>query len=213
MKRAFFAGNVMDNCGISDRGQPMKMLSERQQVSQEQGLDAGEEFARLLVRNDRAIFRYILTFVCRHGDAEEILQRVAIVMWRKFSDYDPTRDFLPWAFRIAYFEVLKFRTEAGRSRLIFREDVLEALAETCEVQNPVLEAQQQALQECLAKLGSDSAELLRRRYCDSESVALLASELGTTIKALYRRIDRLRNLVADCIEHRLSSLGKMPTWK
>ena len=187
------------------------MLSDQQQVSQGQDLDAGEEYARLLVKHDRALFRYILTFVSRHGDAEEILQRVAIVLWRKFSDYDSARGFLPWAFRIAYFEVLKFRTEAGRNRLIFRDDVLEALAVTREAQNPVLEAQQQALQECLSKLGAESAVLLRRRYCDSESVAVLAVEKGTTVKALYRRIDRLRDLVADCIERRISSLGILPS--
>jgi RNA polymerase sigma-70 factor (ECF subfamily) len=203
----------MGNEGILCRDGLFKMLSDQQQVSQGQDLDPGEEFARLLVQNDRALFQYILAFVCRHGDAEEVLQRVAIVLWRKFSDYDSTRGFLPWAFGIAYFEVLKFRTEAGRNRLIFREDVLEALVETQEAQNPILEAQQQALHECLSKLSPDSVALLRRRYCDSESVAALAVEKGTTAKALYRRIDRLRDLVADCIERRISSLGMIPTSK
>ena len=203
----------MSSEGTLDQGGLLKMLSDQQQTSQSQDLDAGEEFARLLVRHDRALFRYILTFVCRHDDAEEILQRVAIVLWRKFSEYDSTRDFQPWAFGIAYFEVLKFRTEAGRNRLIFRDDVLEALAETREAQSPILEAQQQALHECLSKLSPDSAALLRRRYCDSESVAALAIEKGATAKALYRRLDRLRDLVADCIERRISSMGIISTAK
>lgn len=176
-------------------------------MAQSDTLDAGDDFARLLVQHDRALFRYILTFVARHGDAEEILQRVATVLWRKFPEYDATREFLPWAFRVAYFEILKFRTEAGRNRLIFREDVLEALAETRQAQSAVLEAQQQALQECLGKLSADSAALLRRRYCDSETVIALATEKGTTAKALYRRLDRLRDLVADCIERRVRTMG------
>jgi RNA polymerase sigma-70 factor (ECF subfamily) len=176
-------------------------------MSHSETIDAGDDFARLLVQHDRALFRYILTFVSRHADAEEVLQRVAMVLWRKFSEYDTTREFLPWAFRVAYFEILKFRTEAGRSRLIFREDVLEALAETRHSQSAVLEAQQQALQECLAKLSADSAALLRRRYCDSETVAALATEQGTTAKTLYRRLDRLRDLIADCIERRVGSVG------
>ena len=174
-------------------------------------LDAGDDFARLLVQHDRALFRYILTFVSRHGDAEEVLQRVATVLWRKFSEYDATRDFLPWAFRVAYFEILKFRAEAGRNRLIFAEEVLEALAETREAQSPVLEAQQHALHECLGKLNAESAALLRRRYCDSETVAALATEKGTTVKAIYRRLDRLRDLIADCIERRIGSSGIIST--
>lgn len=179
-------------------------------MSQTEIIDAGDDFARLLVQNDRALFRYILTFVSRHGDAEEVLQRVATVLWRKFSEYDPTREFLPWAFRVAYFEILKFRTEAARSRLLFREDLLEALAETRQAQSPVLEAQQQALQECLGKLSADSAALLRRRYCDAETVAALAAETGKTAKTLYRRLDRLRDLIADCIERRVGSVGTVP---
>lgn len=174
-------------------------------------MDAGDDFARLLVQHDRALFRYILTFVSRHGDAEEVLQRVATVLWRKFSEYDATRDFLPWAFRVAYFEILKFRAEAGRNRLIFAEEVLEALAETREAQSPVLEAQQHALHECLGKLNAESAALLRRRYCDSETVAALATEKGTTVKAIYRRLDRLRDLIADCIERRIGSSGIIST--
>ncbi|WP_145374944.1 sigma-70 family RNA polymerase sigma factor [Symmachiella dynata] len=170
-------------------------------------IDPGDDFARLLVQHDRALFRYIMTFVARHDDAEEILQRVAIVLWRKFSEYDPTRDFLPWAYRVAYFEILKFRTEAGRSRLIFREDVLEALAETRHTLSPVLEAQHQALDACLEKLNAESAALLRRRYGESETVAALATEKGTTAKALYRKLDRLRDLIADCVERRVGFKG------
>ena len=167
---------------------------------------AGEDFASLIVQYDRAIFRYILTFVSRHGDAEEILQRTATVLWQKFSEYDRTRDFLPWAQGVAYFEVLKFRTEAARSRLIFREDVLAALADTREAQNPILEAQKQALRECLGKVSEDAAALLKRRYCDSETVATLAAENGKSAKAYYRKLDRLRDLIADCIERRIGSL-------
>lgn len=172
-------------------------------MSQSEIVAAGADFARLLVQHDRAVFRYILTFVSRHGDAEEILQRVATVLWEKFSEYDPSRDFLPWAFRVAYFEILNFRKEAARSRRVFREDVLEALAETREGESPVLEAQQHALQECLGKLSPDSAELLRRRYCDAETVAALAAEKGKTAKSFYRKLDRIRDLIAECVEQRL----------
>jgi RNA polymerase sigma-70 factor (ECF subfamily) len=163
----------------------------------------GADFARLLVQHDRAIFRYILTFVPQQGDAEEVLQRVATILWEKFAEYDRTRDFLPWAFRVAYFEVLNFRKERARNRHVFGEDVLEALAETRGSQSPILEAQQEALQHCLAKLSPDSAALLRRRYCDSATVAALAVETGKTAKSLYRKLDRIRDLIAECVQSRV----------
>jgi RNA polymerase sigma-70 factor, ECF subfamily len=173
--------------------------------------DARDDFARLLVQNDRALFRYILTFVSRLGDAEEIWQRVATVLWQKFSDYDSTRAFLPWAQGVAYFEILKFKTEMARSRLIFSEDVLNLLADTRESMSPVLEAQMAALHECLGNIGAEAAELLKRRYSDSETVASLAAERGKTAKSFYRRLDRLRDLIANCIERRIGAFDAVST--
>lgn len=163
------------------------------------------DFARLLVQHDRAVLRYIMSFMPRHDDAEEVLQRVATVLWQKFDEYDPSREFLPWALRVAYFEVLNFRKEAARNRLVFGEAVIQSLAATREAEGPALEAQQRALQECLGKLNSDSATLLRRRYCDAQTVAALATEWGKSVKSLYRRLDRLRDMIAECVEERIVS--------
>jgi RNA polymerase sigma-70 factor (ECF subfamily) len=164
---------------------------------------AGREFARLLVRFDRPLLRYIMTFIPRRDDAEEVLQRTATVIWEKFDEYDRQREFLPWALRVAYFEVLNFRKQIARDRLVFREDVIEALAETRHTLASQLEAQRQALRLCLSELSPDDQALLRRRYGDAETVAALAGERGKTAKALYRRLDRLRDAIARCAERRM----------
>lgn len=166
---------------------------------------AGSEFARLLVRHDRELLRYIMTFIPRRDDAEEVLQRAATVLWEKFSEYDREREFLPWALRVTYFEILNFRKQIARDRLVLREDVVQALAETRESQLPVLEQQRRALQQCLEELNCDDAALLRRRYCDSETIATLAEERGRTAKSLYRRLDRIRELIAQCVERRMQA--------
>jgi RNA polymerase sigma-70 factor (ECF subfamily) len=164
---------------------------------------AGPEFARLLVRHDRSLLRYILALIPRRDDAEEVLQRTATVLWEKFAEYDREREFLPWAMRVAYFEVLNFRKQIARDRLVFSEEVMEALAETRDAQQPQLEAQRRALRLCLGELTADDQALLRRRYADSETIADLADEKGKTAKALYRRLDRLREAIARCAERRL----------
>jgi len=162
-----------------------------------------ERFAQLIVRHDRALLRYIMTLIPRRDDAEEVLQRAATVLWQKFGEYDATRDFLPWALRVTYFEILNFRKEAARSRLVFREDVLELVAATQESQSQFLEAQREALRECLALLNAESRILLRRRYGDSHPISGMAEEIGATAKSLYRRLDRLRERLAECVQRRL----------
>ena len=164
----------------------------------------GLDFSRLLMQHDRALLRYILTFIPRRDDAEEVLQRTAASLWEKWSEYDSTRDFLPWAMRFTYFEVLNFRKELARGRLIFNVDVLNSLQATRAQLEPVLEAQQIALQECLKRIDADGRTLLQRRYCDSESVTALADESGRTPKALYRQLDRVRESIARCVQHRLA---------
>lgn len=167
-------------------------------------LHQGPDFAQLLVRHDRALLRYIQTFIPRRDDAEEVLQRAATVIWEKFGEYDDQRDFLPWALRVTYFEILNFRKEIARSRLVFREDVIEAVAETRQRNESVLEDQRAALTECLKGVGDEGISLLRRRYCDSATIASLAEEQGRTAKSLYRRLDRLREMITECIERRLA---------
>jgi RNA polymerase sigma-70 factor (ECF subfamily) len=164
---------------------------------------AGSEFARLLVRFDRPLLRYIMTFVPRRDDAEEVLQRTATVIWEKFEEFDRQREFLPWALRIAYFEVLNFRKQIARDRLVFREEVIERLAETRDTLATQLDAQRRALRHCLGELSADDQTLLKRRYGDSETVAALADERGKTAKALYRRLDRLRETIARCTQRRI----------
>jgi RNA polymerase sigma-70 factor, ECF subfamily len=168
---------------------------------------AGVEFARLLVRFDRPLLRYIMTFIPRRDDAEEVLQRAATVLWEKFAEYDRDREFLPWAMRVAYFEVLNFRKQMARDRLVFREEVIEALAETRQAQESRLEAQRAALRICLGELGAEDQALLRRRYGDAETIAALADQRGKTAKALYRRLDRLREAIARCAERRMQLEG------
>ena len=168
---------------------------------------AGTEFARLLVQFDRPLLRYIMTFIPRRDDAEEVLQRTATVIWEKFDEFDRQREFLPWALRVAYFEVLNFRKQIARDRLVFCEEVMEAVAETRHSLASRLEAQRHALRLCLGELSADDQALLRRRYGDAETIAALAGERGKTAKALYRRLDRLREAIARCAYRRMQLDG------
>jgi RNA polymerase sigma-70 factor (ECF subfamily) len=168
---------------------------------------AGTQCARLLVRFDRPLLRYIMTFIPRRDDAEEVLQRTATVIWEKFEEFDREREFLPWALRVAYFEVLNFRKQVARDRLVFCEETIAALAETRQSLASRLEAQRQALRLCLNELSPDDQALLKRRYGDAETIAALADERGKTAKALYRRLDRLREAITRCAQRRMQLEG------
>jgi len=162
------------------------------------------DFAKLLIQHDRAVLRYILTFVPSRTDAEEVLQRTAVVLWEKFAEYQPGTEFLRWALKVAYYEILNYRKEYARSRLVFSEAVLSTLADERDEDATEYEFQQAALRICLGKLVPDELMLLQRRYCDGASIVDLAAVTGKTAKSLYRRLDRIREMLAICMERRLS---------
>lgn len=168
---------------------------------------SGADFAALIVRHDRPLLRYVMSLIPRRDDAEEVLQQTAAVLWERSAEYDHGRPFMPWALRFAYFEVLNFRKGMARDRLVFRADVLEAVAETRESMETELDQRREALRRCLERLPSHDRDLLQRRYCDSATVAALADEAGKTAKALYRRLDRIRELLAECVQKRASGMS------
>jgi len=166
-------------------------------------VDPGPEFAQLLVKHNGAMFRYVLTLLPRRLDAEEVMQRTTVILWQRFGEYDRNRDFLPWALKWVYFEVLNYRKEFARGKLFFREDIIDQLVESRPEYDEIHELRMTALRTCLENVKADGIELLRRRYCDSSTIAELAEEWRSTAKSLYRRLDRLRAALSDCVHNRL----------
>lgn len=166
----------------------------------------GDHFAKLLAAHDRELRLYISSLLPRRNDVEEVMQQTAVVLWEKFDAYDANRDFLPWATRFAYFEVLNFRKLCARSRLIYTEEVMQVLAESRNDVSEELQLRRSALQNCLSQLDEDARSLLDCRYGSSSTMKYFAEESGRTMKSLYRRLDRIREVVAMCIDRQMSSL-------
>ena len=47
-----------------------------------------QEFLRVFLANEREILRYVVALVPNLGDAQEIVQQTAVVLWEKFDEYD-----------------------------------------------------------------------------------------------------------------------------
>ena len=68
-----------------------------------------EKFIKLFSQSQPDIRRYIYSLCQNMSDMEDILQETSLSLWRKFDQYDHKQPFLNWAFRFAYFEVMKYR--------------------------------------------------------------------------------------------------------
>ena len=166
-----------------------------------------EEFVQLFSRTQRRIYLHILGQVGNPNNADEILQETNVVIWSKFDRFELGTNFIAWTFQIANFEVLKFRDRRRSNRLVFSDDIVEAIAEDSEESQDDLDLRRAALGECLGKLRPKDRELIQTRYAPGNKGKDVASLLGRPSNSVYQSIGRIRKTLFECINRRLSAEG------
>ena len=162
-----------------------------------------EDFVRLFAHHEPDLRRFIRSLLPTAVDTDEVLQQTAIVIWRKFEQFDPETNFMKWACVISRFEALAYRRKMARDRLVFREDVMALMADEGEDEIDSREAEHVALDECLSKLSEKQRQFLILAYTPGVKVKELAEQAGSTAAAFYMRLKRLRRPLMECVESKL----------
>src|SRR5690242_16712073 len=87
-----------------------------------------DDFLRLFTANEPALHGFVRSLVPTREDAREVMQEVALVLWRKFGSYATGEDFRKWAFGVARFEVLAWIRDRARDRHVFSAETFEIVA-------------------------------------------------------------------------------------
>ena len=175
--------------------------------SAEPALAAQKQLMLLMTQHQRRIFGYIYTLVPNRTDAEDILQETSLVVCEKFEQFKPGTDFAAWACQIAYWEVRRARQKFARAKVVFNQEVVDAISETAVELAPERSARHEALAKCLQKLHPRDRELLLTRYEPGSGVEEAAQRSGRTLEAAYKALARLRKLLLDCVTSQLSLEG------
>lgn len=165
---------------------------------------ASEQFITLLNSCHGRLLGFLRVMLGNGADAEDVLQRASMTLWRKFSEYDPTRDFFSWASTFAFYEAKNFQRVAARSRLHFDDELMERMAEERPTDLDQREARLAAMDRCIEELDGPSRELVRDFYLNETDVASLAARLGRAPQTLYNKLNALRRLLGDCMRRRLA---------
>ena len=92
-----------------------------------------EQFAALWTAAHPTIAAFIRTLIPDYQQADEVLQRVAVTLVRKFDQYDQSRSFTAWAVGFAKYEVLYYRRERATDKHLFGDAIVEQIAIRYEV--------------------------------------------------------------------------------
>lgn len=157
------------------------------------------QFLRLFAEYEPALRTFVRALVPSRSDASEVTQEVAVVLWRKFGEFDATRDFRKWAFGVARFEALAFLRDKGRDRHVFDDDLVNKLADEAVAAAPRHEAQREALETCLQKLPEPQRTLVLAAYAKGTRMDELAQRRGQTAMSLYKVLHRIRQALLECV--------------
>src|SRR3954452_21771869 len=111
-----------------------------------------KQLVALMTRHQRQIFSYIYVLVPNRSDADNLPQETCLVICEKFDEFTPGTDFVAWACQIAWWRVRYSRQKFARSKVIFDDEVLEAVARTATTMRPEFDERHEALASCLQKL-------------------------------------------------------------
>jgi RNA polymerase sigma-70 factor (ECF subfamily) len=164
-----------------------------------------DQFLRLFMGLEESLRVFVRSLLFTHDEEREVMQEVAVVLWRKFDPNMDSESFCRWAFGVARMEALTFRRDRARDRHTFGDEVFELLSQTVLEHSDSLEAERRALDTCLQKLPEDQRQLVQTAYAPGVKIDHLAAQLGRTAMALYKTLHRIRLTLMDCTRRVLAT--------
>jgi len=162
-------------------------------------------FIEALTRHQPALEAYCYANLANREDAREVLQATCVKLWQKAADWDPETEFLPWAFTVARFTILSRYRDQKRDRLVFDEDVIQAMTDHTAKAATMFDERREALATCMKKLDQKQADLLHDHYTANQSLREIAEASGKGLSAVKMTLLRIRQQLSVCIERQMET--------
>jgi RNA polymerase sigma-70 factor (ECF subfamily) len=162
------------------------------------------EFTHHWLDAEPSVSAYVFASISGFHDAEDVVQRIAQELARRFDEYDSNRPFVGWALWVAKSRVIDFYRAQNRRQVVFSDELLVRLADTIANNAGGRNHRREALEACLDELPPRSRRLLDLRYVDELSAEEMARETESTSGSVRVLLSRVRTVLASCIERRLA---------
>jgi RNA polymerase sigma-70 factor (ECF subfamily) len=159
-----------------------------------------EQFAALWTAAQPTVAAFIRMLIPDYQQADEVLQRVAVTLVRKFDDYDQSRPFGAWAVGVARYEVLYYRRERATDKHLFGDEIVEQIASRYEVLAEEADPIREALRQCVGQLKGRSKRVIDLRYHRGMKSSAIAEEMTLSAGAVRMLLCRVRESLRRCIE-------------
>lgn len=168
--------------------------------------DRYEQFVRLAIEHEPSVRASLRSLLPTWHDVDEVVQEATLVAWRKFDSFTPGTSFGGWLMTIARFEALRYRRKMARSPLVFADDVWELIEREADAVDDA-STHLSHLESCLGKLDPKHRELLLAAHTPGRTIRQLAVDCGRSEQALYKAVQRWRQLLLSCLSRAIALEG------
>lgn len=164
-----------------------------------------ESFIKLLTARQERIYAYILSLVPQTADADDIMQDVTTVMWRKFETFQVGSDFAAWGIAIARYKVMDYRKQQQGKHIYLSDEAIKAIEADLEKTLHNHEDKMEALKSCIKKLGRNDRRIIQMRYYEEKPAQDIARRLRKHVRTIYKILARIQNQLLYCVHRTLIS--------
>jgi RNA polymerase sigma factor (sigma-70 family) len=170
-------------------------------------------FTQQWTQHQSTVRAYLASFLRNSIAVDDALQEVAMVVWQKGPWEGDASAFLGYSLACARRIALAARRKQGDTRMeLLPPEAAIALADRVaflEQQETVPPGERMhALRRCLEKMNPEHRELLESRYSGESKDELrgLSKRVGKSMDALYKTLERLRDLLRTCVKRGQNSI-------
>lgn len=167
-------------------------------------LRAREALTRLWIEAEPSVRAFVFASISSFADAEDVVQKTALTVTRRFDEYDPSRSFQAWAIWLAKSRVIDHYRVSGRQKLLMSSALMDSLADSLVARQAERSARAAALEQCIEKLPDKSKRLLKLKYEEDASAKEIAQVMDSTAASVRVMLHKVRNLLADCVSLELA---------
>lgn len=165
-----------------------------------------EELVGLITRHQVSLLAFPHAVVPNATDAEDLPQRVNLVLWRKREQFE-AGNFKAWTFSVARWEGRAFFKERKRQDWrVFNDESTTLIAERlASLPDAAVQSQPEALQQCLGRLSAPHRRLILDRFQAGRTIKDCAERAGRSEQGLRVTLHRIRIALRLCMDGQLQT--------
>jgi len=162
--------------------------------------------SRLVLKHRHEVLAYLYSALPDYHAVEDLFQEVCLVVVQKAADFQDGSNFSAWARTIAR---NKLREQLRkRSGVLLDDAFFDGLDRAFEEARAALDPdpRKEALRLCLSELQEGAKQIVSLRYDEGLDPAAIADRMGKSRIAVNSLLQRVREILKECVERRLSTV-------